>query len=264
MSPHVHIDREEELRLFQHILQGHREERILLVEAPSGLGKTRLMLEYQRLAREAGVPCAMLDLRHVGAVVFEVLATLCEEWRDCPFQEFRRQVGSLRQTTAHVTMRGVVQIGRPEIQVAMSDPNEATRRERRRLLAEALMADLREWLGGERRAVMLIDTYNPDLVTPELRQWMEGVLLPHVRRTPGLIATIAGQEIPPASAMWENICHRLHLRPLDDPDDWMEVVEAKNIPVSRQVVSAFCYAHGGHPVQMAMRLDALRTWEADL
>jgi hypothetical protein len=260
MSPHVHVDREKELRLFQHILEGRREERILLVEAPTGLGKTLLMLEYQRLAHQADIPCAMLDLRHVGVAVFEILATLCAEWVDCPFEQFRRQVESLQQPAAHVDLRRIFQIGRPTIQVAMSAPDEATRRERRRLVTEALMADLRGWLRGERRAVMLVDTYNPDLVTPELRQWVEGVLLPHVRRTPGLIAVVAGQEIPPVSVMWEGICCRLRLGPLDNPDDWMDFVEDESIPVDRRTVSAFCHAHKGHPMTLTIALSTLRTW----
>jgi hypothetical protein len=260
MSPHVHVDREEELRLFQDMLEGRREERILLVEAASGLGKTLLMLEYQRLAEQAGVACAMLDLRHVGVAAFEVLASLCEEWVDCPFGQFRRQVEALQESAAQVRVERVFQIGRPTIQVAMGGPDEATRRERRRLVTEALMADVRGWLGEEHRAAMLIDTYNPDLVTPELRRWVEGVLLPHVRRTPGLVAVIAGQETPPKSAMWEGVCCRVRLQPLEDPEDWMVFVEAERIPASRQVVSAFCHANEGHPMKLAIALSTLRTW----
>ncbi len=264
MSYNVHIDRDKELLLFQHILRGQRKENILLIEAPSGLGKTLLLLEYQRLASEANVPFAMLDLRYVGAAVSEILSTLCEEWAACPFQRFRRHIESFQDLAPQIDLHGVFQFGRPTIQIALNAPDEATRRERRRTLTHALITDLLEWLSGERRAVILIDTYNPDLATPALRQWVEGILLPHVRRSPNLVAVVAGQETPHPSAMWESACCRLHLSPLDNPDDWMEFVAAKSISVDRRTVSAFCHAHGGHPVQMAMRLDALRTWEGDL
>lgn len=256
----LHVDREKELALFQAMLEGQREEQILLVEAPAGLGKTLLMLEYGRMAREAGVPCAMVDLRCVGVAAFDVLATVCEEWVECPFGQFRRQVEALQRPGAGVTVRGIVQIGRPTIQVAMSDPDEGARRERRRLVTEALMADVREWLGGERRAAILIDTYNPDEVTPELERWVEGLLLPYVQRTPGLIAVIAGQGVPGASAMWEGVCCRLRLEPLRNPDDWMKLVEAEELPASREIVSAFCHVHEGHPMTVAIALSTLRTW----
>jgi hypothetical protein len=260
MSYNVHVDRQEELLLFQHILQGQREENILLIEAPSGLGKTLLLLEYQRLAREANLPFAMLDLKYVGAAVSEILSTLCEEWADCPFQRFRRQVESFQQSAAQVDLRGIVQFGRPTIQIAMNAPDEATSRERRRALTQALITDLLDWLGGERRAVLFIDTYNPDLVTPALRQWVEDVLLRHVRRSPNLVAVVAGQETPPLSATWENACCRRRLSHLKDPDDWMTLVERLEIPVSRETVSALCHLRQGHPLDMALELNKLRTW----
>ena len=258
----LHVDRRDELQLFDDMLAGRREERILLVQAPSGLGKSLLMLEYGRMARRAGVPRAICDLRCVGVAPFDVLATVCDDWIGCPFDTFRRQVADLQRPGADVTVRGVVQIGRPTIQVAMSDPNEGTRRERRRLVTQALMADVRAWLGGRRRAVLLLDSYDPPPsgVTPEMRQWVEGALLPSVRRTPGLMAVVAGQTPPAVSAMWEEVCCRMELPPLDDPDDWMEFVRAEQIPVSRQIVAAFCHEHGGHPVKVALALSAMRGW----
>jgi hypothetical protein len=262
VSSHIHIGRQAELNLFRDLLHGECEERILLVGSPPGFGKTLLMIEYQRLAHQEGVPCALLDLRYVTAV-FEGLATLCEEWEDCDFGQFHRQVEVLQQSPVHVDVRGVLQIGRPEIQIALTGPDEETRRSRRLLLTEALMADLRRWLRGERRAVIIIDTYNADTV-PELRQWVEGMLLPHVRRSPGLLAVVAGQAVPQASLMWEDCCCRLTLQPLENPDDWMEFVELRKIPAPREVVSAFCHAHHGHPLTIATHLSALCDWEVGL
>lgn len=263
MTSRVHVDRQSELSLFDDLLHDRRDERILLVESPAGLGKTELVLEYHRLACQAGVLCALLDLRDVGTTVFEVLASLYDEWRaDCGFQEFRRRVAELRQPAAHVDVHGVLQIGRPEIRVALTGPDEDSRRERRVLLTQALMDDLRRWLGGERRAVVLVDTYN--LGTPELQHWVEGTLLSHVRRTPGLLAVVAGQYVPQPSVMWEGCCCRLHLRPLTDPDDWMVFVRAHRIQAPRQVVSAICYVCDGYPLEIAARLSKLCNWEAEL
>jgi hypothetical protein len=260
MSVHVHVDRHDELRLFEDLLEGRRDERILLVEGPPGLGKTLLMLEYGRMAREAGVPCARVDLKLPGTAAFDVLGTMCEEWVECPFRQFRWQVEALQRPGAEVTVRGVVQFGRSTIRVAMSDPDETARRERRWLVTGAVMADVREWLEGEGRAVMLLDSYDPDKVTPDVQQWVEGTLLPHVRRTPGLVVVVAGQRTPPASAMWEEVCCRLELGPLDDPDDWMVFVEAEEIQATREVVSAMCHVFEGHPMMLATKLSTLRTW----
>lgn len=261
MSPHIHIDRQAEKDLFRNFLTGCDDACILLIEAPSGLGKTLLMLEYQRIARDVGVRYAVLDLRGIGGVVSEVIATICEEWADCPFEAFRGCVRAFQHPAADVAVHGVIQIGRPQIQVAINTPDETTRRERQRQLTEALVADLRDWLQEQGPGVLLIDTYNPgDPVTPGLQQWVEGVLLPHVRRTPGLYVVLAGQHIPEQSAMWEGACRRHHLQPLHNPADWMAYVEAEGIPADIQVVSAFCHANGGHPLKLAMMLSSLRSW----
>ncbi len=79
MSHHIHIDRQPELDRFEAMLHGRQEERILLIEAPSGRGKTWLLLEYQKRAGQAGLPCALIDLRVGGVGVSDALATLGEE-----------------------------------------------------------------------------------------------------------------------------------------------------------------------------------------
>ena len=160
MSHHVHIDRRPELDRFDAMLHGRQEERILLIEAPSGRGKTWLLLECQKRAGQAGVPCALVDLRVGGVGVSDALATLGEEFGWERLGRFQRQVAEWDRPAADVTIHGVVQIGRPQIQVVLGGPDEQTRRERRRVLTDALIADLREWLGPTGRAVIIVDTYN--------------------------------------------------------------------------------------------------------
>ncbi len=260
----IHIDRKAELDLFRDILEGRRSERILLVEAPPGRGKTLLLLEYQKMTDQAGVPCAALDLR-VGSVgVHDVLATMPEEWCWEHFPTFRQSVEKMLRPTAEVTVSGVVQIGRPQVQIVLGEENREVRRVRQRMLTDDLFQDLRAWLGSTGRAVLFVDTYNPEghpqTVEPELREWLEGVFLGHVRRCAGLVVVIAGQKAPSPSTAWEGCCHRLHLAPLDNPDDWMDLVRALGLAVSRETVSAFCHVFRGEPLDIATRLGMLRDW----
>ena len=75
----IHVDRKLELQLFSDLLHGARQERILLIEGPPGLGKTSLMLEYQRLVHEGGTPYVVVDLGSMAVAALEVLAMLREE-----------------------------------------------------------------------------------------------------------------------------------------------------------------------------------------
>lgn len=264
MSPHFHVNRQYEKELFRTLLQRREDKCILLIEAPAGLGKTLLMLEYGRIAREEDVRCAVLDLKYTGVVVSEVLATICEEWAECPFEEFRSVVQSFQRPSTEVEVRGVVQIGRPHIQVAVNAPDETTRREQRRQLTAALISDINSWLGNDEQGVLLIDTYDPNLITPGLKQWLGGVLLPHIKRTSGLRAVVAGRAAPEASAMWEEYCHRLLLKRLTNPEDWMEYIEAEGIDASFNEVSDCCYLHKGHPLTVATCLSSLQSREENL
>lgn len=264
MSRRVHIDRKPELDRFDDMLHGRQEERILLIEAPSGRGKTWLLLEYQKRAAHAGVPSALIDLRVGSMGVSDALATLGEEFGWERLGRFQRQVAEWGRLTADVTIHGVLQIGRPQIQVVLGGPDEQTRRERRRVLTDALMSDVRDWLGATGRAVIFVDTYNvagaDKKVEPELREWLEGVLLPHVRRTPGLIVVVAGQQTPEVNMGWEACCDRIVLGPLDDPREWMPYVAAVGATASIEVVSAYCHSCRGEPSAIAMHLSSLRNW----
>ena len=264
MSQRVHIDRQPEIARFLAMVHSHQEERILLIEAPSGRGKTWLLLEYQKRAGQASVPCALIDLRVGGVGVSDALATLGEEFGWERLGRFQRQVAEWERPAADVTIHGVVQIGRGQIQVVLGGPDEQTRRERRRVLTDALIADLREWLGTAGRAVIIVDTYNiagdNKTVGPELREWLEGVFLPHVRRTTGLVVVVAGQQTPEVNTAWEMCCDRIELGPLSDPREWMPFVAAVGATASQEVVAAFCHACRGEPSAIAMMLSGLRSW----
>ncbi len=210
------------------------------------------------------MPCALIDLNTGGVGVSDALATLGEEFGWERFDRFQRQVAEWERPAAEVTIHGVVQIGRPQIQVVLGGPDEQARRERRRVLTDALIADLRAWLGSAGRAVIIVDTYNVaganQKVGPELREWLEGVFLPHVRRTPGLVVVVAGQQTPEVSASWEACCDRIELGPLDKPHEWMPLCQRGGRTASLEVVSAFCHRYQGEPSAIAMSLSSLRNW----
>jgi hypothetical protein len=78
-------NREEELAFFAGMVAGTSDERILLLEAGGGMGKTTLMAEFVRHCRAGQVPCVPVDLKgDLG--LDEVLARLCDElgWEGFP------------------------------------------------------------------------------------------------------------------------------------------------------------------------------------
>ena len=70
-------NREEELAFFAGMVAGTSDERILLLEAGGGMGKTTLMAEFVRHCRAEKVPCVPVDLKG-GPGLHEILARLCD------------------------------------------------------------------------------------------------------------------------------------------------------------------------------------------
>lgn len=261
-------DRDDELALLDDILHPDAPRRILLLEAESGLGKTLLLEEYQTRIRTSGHRLAVIDLAVGGMGVADVLSAVCDEWGWEEFPRFQAAIEALLRPRAEVDVHGVVQIGRPQLQVVMSAEDAAQRQARARRLTTAWIDDVRAWLSDAGPAVIMIDTYNlqdtpqrPATVDTELRTWLEGVFLNHVRRTTSLRLVLAGQQTPAPNLAWEGCCHRYQLGPIDDPDEWMPFAESIGARVDRTLVSAYCHTEEGHPFAIATRLGMLCSWE---
>lgn len=241
-----HVDRSIELTLLDRVLDLQARQRILLLQAPPGFGKSLLLDQYEGRLLERQIPYARVDLSRRGFGVLDFLRYLCDEWGRADFQ---------------ACVRALEQF------VAGADPAE--RKERIEKLSEVWLQDCRAWLEGRAQAVVIVDAYNVEAaskdsttVDPELRNWVESTFLLQVRRTPGLRLVLAGQQTPPPHGTWEHHCLRHTLPPISNPVDWMEWVRAVGWKISHEVVSAFCHSTQGHPLQMAMMLQSLAGWES--
>ena len=97
-------NREPELECFAGMVAGTSGERILLLEAGGGMGKTTLMAEFVRHCHSAGMPCVPVDLKGDPGLS-EVLARLCDGlgWEGFPtlaarVQELGRGGGQAAET----------------------------------------------------------------------------------------------------------------------------------------------------------------------
>lgn len=240
-----HVDRTDELALLARILAPQARQRILLLQAPPGFGKSLLLDQYEDRLLEEKILYARVDLSAPGFGVLDFLRYLCDEWGRT---DFGRCVSAMEQF------------------VVGGGPTE--RKERIEKLTEVWFQDCKAWLESKSQAVIIVDAYNVEAagertatVDPELCAWLEATFLLQVRRTPGLRLVLAGQQVPPPHGAWEHHCCRHTLEPISDPGDWMEWVRAVGWRISHEVVSAFCHSTRGHPLQMAMMLQGLAGWE---
>lgn len=250
MSHREPANREDELDLFDRMIAGRTEERILLLEAEGQIGKSTLLLAFERRCLH-DVPCAAVDLKGSSTGLHEVFYRLCDALGWDYFPTFRACVESLGRVTID---RNVI-IGRAEIEVALRTPDEGDRAARRAQLTQALFDDLRAWEGC---LVLLFDTYEQaDL---EVRDWLAGPCLARARRTANLVVVVAGRQVPVPSIEWASCCHHHRLGAVEDVDAWENYARRQGWPVPRAWIEGFCAALRGHPGQVDEMLASAARW----
>ena len=75
MAREIPVDREEEIELFNTMLSGKTEERILLIEAQSGMGKTILLGEFSH-CKPKRIDFAKIDFKGGGTSIAELFYRL--------------------------------------------------------------------------------------------------------------------------------------------------------------------------------------------
>ncbi len=238
------VDRREELALLQKLAAGQTDERILLIQAASGWGKSELLREFRsRMKQHPGL--VLVDFKGGNLSLADVIYHICDilGWKH--FKNLRAAVQHILHPAVSVGRNWM--LGQNEIVVALGGPDEETRKMNRAALTRALVDDLRR-IGG---TVLVFDTF--EQCAPELRAWFGGVFLPHVHRSPGMAVVIAGQKVPEETLMWRSI-----FLPLEKiaPEHWDDYVRELGIPISLEQIR-FCYANSnGHPLTIATVLNA--------
>jgi len=244
MPRRIHIDREEELRLFGDVLAGRCPERILLFEGASQTGKSTLLDEFRK---QCGAhPWALVNFKSMTYGAMEFLGELAESLSPLAFDQFQATCARLA-AGAVVTITGNRLIG-AQVDVVLGALDENQRQAQRAVLTEAFFADLRE---ADARAVIVIDTF--EKAASDVREWIGGVFLQRAYRTPGVVAVIAGQSVPALDREWDECCCHRHLSGLQ-PEDWREYAQRVGAPLSQETVFAFHQRFEGIPGEMEKTL----------
>lgn len=264
------IDRSPEKTLLDELLQPEARQRILLLQASTGYGKSLLLETYDEVLEKRGHERALIPLDGGGMDGLGVLAALCHQWGWHRFSKFQQEVERLAMPTA-TKVSGITQIGYNRSQINLPE-NFAQRKAQIHILTSAWFEDARVCLSAARPAVILIDAYNlvgtdrgPATVSSELDDWVKDVFLTYVQQTRALRLILAGQQTPAQRLTpWERCCRRHSLGPIHSLEDWRQYADYVGIQVTPEIISVLCHTENGHPYAIAMRLTALRTWSYSL
>lgn len=237
-------NREPEFELFNRMLAGETEERILLLEAGGGMGKTTLLEAFMRHCSQH-TDCVPIDLKGSGTGLHEIFYKVCEslEWERFP--AFRacmeRRVGDPVQVNINKNWM----FGRNEIKVALHSAEASDRAIQRAELTRAFLEDLRKM---RRRLLLVFDTF--DEASPDVQEWLEGSFLGAARRISDLFVVVAGRRVPKPTIEWSaHCCHRC-LSGVEDVDAWDAYAQRCGLFVPRDWIEGYCVALEGHPAQV--------------
>ncbi len=244
MSHHPPADREEEVRLFEGMLSPQADERILLIEAPGGRGKTTLLNQFARCCGRRGL--AAFDLKGQSVGLHEVFYEMCDALSWANFSYLAEAVGRL----ANVTISRNTLIGQNTIQVALHADDESSRSARRAEVTRAFFEDVRRMSPPP---VLLFDTF--EQAAPEIGEWFSQIFLPNVQRSPGLVAVVAGRQVPAETIAWRG-CLR-HLLPIDNHTHWQSYCERTGLLLHVEAIKTICVISAGHPDDIVKYLAVL-------
>jgi hypothetical protein len=245
-------NRTRELHLFEQMLRRQVRERILLVEAPSGYGKTGLMGRFEILCSQ-GIHPVLIDLKGAQAGIAFVFSRIQRVLGKKRFPKFNAQID--RFLNSGVVIQDNSLTGeRSQIQVILEVPPEE-RNYRLTQLQQVFFEDLERF---DRPIAFILDTYNG--ATEELAGWIESQFLAEVALNPKLFAIVAGQIIPQPTIEWQNLHHRCQLDRIMEREAWYGYAKDVGYCFTSQEIDFSIDAVEGVPARVVALLEvAART-----
>jgi hypothetical protein len=243
------------LERFRQIITGKASEQILLIQAPSGFGKSTLLRRFKHECYENKFSVVPIPLK--GADIG--LPFLF----DCVFQELgQKYFLNFAQKLEPMVGRGVNisknwTFGRQQIEIALN-VDEATRKYHLMELQQAFFHDLSTISG---RIVFLIDTF--EAAPTEIQNWIESELLRATLRISHLSVVVAGQNIPDSTNIhWGDCCQCIELQPIEDDEAWFKFAIDINLPLEKEAVKAISRLLKGKPIDVINAFDQLaKGWQ---
>jgi ABC-type molybdenum transport system ATPase subunit/photorepair protein PhrA len=243
-------NRTQEIAQFLKMVEGRCEERIFLIEAPSGCGKTSLLMRFEAECPKE-VKSAWVDLKAAQTGAPYVFSRIRKKLGASNFPRFNRAVQQFMSGGVEVS-HNELQGQDNEINIILTSPDEQVRNLRLTTLREAFFQDLATL---PHPVLLILDTFN---AAPEtLANWIAGEFLAEVADAPNLFAIVAGHRAPEPSGEWMRCHHRCRLDNILEIDAWCEYVEAVGFPFNRGQVDVLVRYLGGRPSEIVQSFESL-------
>lgn len=267
-------NRTREVEFFKKMLRGEISQRILLIQAASGMGKTILLTEFAALCpihAEAAI-LVKIDLKSAQTGIAYIFSRLQRRLGENKFINFNKALNNFLSAGVEVS-DNQIEGTENQIQMVLNAKSEDIRNFRLFHLQRAFFQDLQ---AIKKPIVMILDTFNDapasvadwiegDFVTDapaNEADWIEGGFLAEVADAKNIYVVIAGQSVPKPTIERKNISETLFLEKIDDVEAWYSFVEARGLPFEREAVKAFVRVLNGNPSEIMQVFESqARGWK---
>jgi hypothetical protein len=244
----VRVDSEDEIKLFTDMVAGRTKQRVILIRAEGGMGKSELLREYNSHCPE-NAKLAILDFKD-GSIpdLADLLSRLGLHigWKH--LRALAAHISKFTSPAANISDNRTI-IGRTEINVALTAPDDETRKFLRAAMTDALVADL----CSAGPIIIIFDTFNH--CAPELAIWLSGFLARSCT-TPSLTVVVSGRDVPEPSLEWESHCYLIQLKPIAS-EHWHNYArQVGATSLSFDFIDGCCRALNGHCLSIASFLES--------
>ena len=189
----IHVDRDEEIKLFRDMLDGHSDVHIFLLEAESGMGKSALLEKFKEMSDKKQMPWAKVDFKNASYTFGEILREMCDQLRDISFLDFDSQCRSFIVNSGLTVGRSALLSS--SIDAAMANLSREERNRQRLVIIDAFLGDLAAF--HERYQGLIVLTFDTfERASASVKEWITDQFIKRCQLYPWIICVIAGQETP--------------------------------------------------------------------
>jgi hypothetical protein len=240
MSDTTLIDRKPAIAMFMSMFDSAPNKRVLRVTGLEKMGKSRVLREYFRIAREQWrAQCTLSDLRSKLQSCDDILFSITEQIGAVYFPNY--QAIQNNPVSPKIDIRGVGQL--LSILNVTNVQNKDAEEQYRRRITSAFIKDLR-CMPANIPIVLLFDAFEEANI--QLQHWINEQLISGLIQLPNVYIVLAGRNLPEAPQTWLDTCQSYDLPPVRF-EDQKEYCLLNGISLDDDVIFAFHEAFDGKP-----------------
>ena len=249
----IHVDREKELSHFREILAGRTDERIMVIQAESGLGKTGLINQFWEMSK--GLKRAKVDFVDAKKQVGGTFTDLYHQFGKSFFPLLHQQCANL-VAAAQMTVSPAMLLYSIDVALSKADPDE--RPIHKAMITDAFFEDLSKIHHQDPKpVVMLFDTFQR--AHKSVLEWLPQIFLRRIARYPWIACAVCGQPTP-ALAVNLDCCRHIVLEGLT-VEHVREYFHRAKLKPDEQLIRYITKHSAGRPIDLQQHALTLSQME---